>query len=90
LSTAPKYLTEAPDETEDSDDWMNVDAANFDDMLERTRSQPQSQGMNVDSTSVDVEEMVTEEQTNKLQDFAAKVQKFVEGEGDVEGARFEE
>lgn len=69
---------------------MNVDAANFDDMLERTRSQPQSQGMNVDSTRIDVEEMVTEEQTNKLQDFAAKVQKFVEGEGDVEGARFEE
>lgn len=90
LSTAPEYLTEAPDETEDSDDWMNVDAANFDDMLERTRSQPQSQGMNVDSTSIDVEEMVTEEQTNKLQDFAAKVQKFVEGEGDVEGARFED
>lgn len=90
LSTAPEYLTELPDETEDSDDWMNVDAANFDDMLERTRSQSQSQGMNVDSTSVDVEEMVTEEQTNKLQDFAAKVQKFVEGEGDVEGARFED
>ncbi|KAG1773045.1 SGT1-domain-containing protein [Suillus occidentalis] len=78
LSTAPEYLTEALDETEDSDDWMNVDAANFDDMLERTR-------MNVDSTSVDVEEMVTEEQTNKLQDFAVKVQKFVEGEGDCRG-----
>jgi hypothetical protein len=79
-----------PDETEDSDDWMNVDAANFDDMLERTRSQPQSQGMNVDSTSAEVEEIVAKEQTNKLQDLAAKVQKFVEGEGDAEGARFEE
>lgn len=90
LSTAPEYLTEVPDETEDPDDWMNVDAANFDDMLERARSQPQSQGMNVDSTSAEAEDMVAKEQTNKLQDLAAKVQKFVKGEGDVEGARFED
>ncbi|KAG2350677.1 SGT1-domain-containing protein [Suillus weaverae] len=90
LSTAPEYLTEMPDETEDSDDWMNVDAANFDDMLERTRSQPQSQKMDVDSTGDEAEERVAKEQANKLQDLAAKVQKFVEGEGDVEGARFED
>lgn len=90
LSTAPKYLAEMPDETEDSDDWMNVDAANFDDMLERTRSQPQSQEMDIDSTGDDAEERVAKEQANKLQDLAAKVQKFVEGEGDVEGARFED
>jgi hypothetical protein len=90
LSTAPEYLTEMSDETEDSDDWMNVDAANFDDMLERTRSQPQSQEMDVDSTGDEVDERVVKEQANKLQDLAAKVQKFVEGEGDVEGARFED
>lgn len=79
-----------PDEAEDSDDWMNVDAANFDDMLERTRSQSQSQEMDVDSTSDGAEERIAKEQANKLQGLAAKVQKFVEGEGDVEGARFEE
>ncbi|KAG2155460.1 SGT1 protein-domain-containing protein [Suillus clintonianus] len=89
LSTAPEYLTEMPDETEDSDDWMNVDAAGFDDMLERTRSQPQSQAMDVDAGD-DAEERVAKEQTSKLQDLAAKVQNFVEGEGDVEGARFED
>ncbi|KAG2156499.1 SGT1-domain-containing protein [Suillus bovinus] len=90
LSIAPEYLTEMPDETEDSDDWMNVDAANFDDMLERTRSQPQSQEMDVDSTCDEVQERIAKEQANKLQDLATKVQKFVEGEGDVEGARFED
>lgn len=90
LSIAPQYLTEMPDEAEDSDDWMNVDAANFDDMLERTRSQSQSQEMDVDSTSDGAEERIAKEQANKLQGLAAKVQKFVEGEGDVEGARFED
>lgn len=89
LSTAPEYLTEMPDETEDSDDWMNVDAAGFDDMLERTRSQPQSQAMDVDAGD-EAEERVAKEQASKLQDLAAKVQNFVEGEGDVEGARFED
>ncbi|KAG1755004.1 SGT1 protein-domain-containing protein [Suillus paluster] len=89
-SSAPEYLTEMPDEPEDSDDWMNVDAANFDDMLERTRSQPQSQAMDVDSAGDSAEEMVAKEQATKLHDLAAKVQKFVEGEGYVEGARFED
>ncbi|KAG1829232.1 SGT1-domain-containing protein [Suillus subalutaceus] len=90
LSAAPEYLAEMPDEIEDSDGWMNVDAANFDDMLERTRSQPQTQEMDIDSTGDEAEERVAKEQANKLQDLAAKVQKFVEGEGDVEGARFED
>ncbi|KAG1826246.1 SGT1-domain-containing protein [Suillus subaureus] len=90
LSTAPEYFTEMSDETEDSDGWMNVDAANFDDMLERTRSKSQSQEMDIDSTGDEAEERVAKEQANKLQDLAAKVQKFVEGEGDVEGARFED
>ncbi|KAG1757291.1 SGT1 protein-domain-containing protein [Suillus lakei] len=90
LSTAPEHLTEMPDETEDSDDWMNVDPTGFDDMLERTRSQPQSQAMDIDSTGDEAAERVAKEQATKLQDFAAKVQKFVEGEGDIEGARFED
>lgn len=90
LSTAPEYFTEMPDGPEDSDDWMNVNATNFDDMLERTRSQPQSHEMDIDSTADEAEERVAKEQANKLQDFAVKVQKFVEGEGDVEGARFED
>ncbi|KAG2077012.1 SGT1-domain-containing protein [Suillus decipiens] len=90
LSTAPEYLTGMPDGPEDSDDWMNVNATNFDDMLERTRSQPQSHEMDIDSTGDDAEERVAKEQANKLQDLAAKVQNFVEGEGDIEGVRFED
>jgi len=90
LSKAPEYLSETPDQLEDSDDWMNVDAANFDDMLEQTRPQPQVEVMNVDSSGDGAEERVAKEQASRLQDLATKVQNFVEGEGDVEGAMFEE
>lgn len=90
LSRAPEYLSETPDQLEDSDDWMNVDVANFDDMLERTRSQPQVQAMDIDSSGDGAEEKVAKEQASRLQDLATKVQKFVEDEGDVEGARFDE
>lgn len=69
---------------------MNVDAADFDDMLERTRPRPQFQAMDVDSSSDGAEERVAKGQASKLYDLATKVQKFVEGEGDIEGARFEE
>jgi len=90
LSKAPEFIPETPGQLEDSDNWMEVDAANFDDMLERTRPQPQSQVMDVDSSSNDAEERTAKEQASKLQDLATKVQEFVEGEGDMEGARFEE
>ncbi|OJA18839.1 hypothetical protein AZE42_00817 [Rhizopogon vesiculosus] len=90
LSGAPEFFAETPGQLEDSDDWMNVDAADFDDMLERTRSRPQFQAMDVDPAGDGVEERVAKEQASRLQDLATKVRTFVEGEGGVEGARFED
>jgi hypothetical protein len=69
---------------------MNVDATDFDNMLERTRSRPQPEAMDVDSSGDVAEERVAKEQAFRLQDLATKVQQFVEGEGDLTGAKFEE
>ena len=37
-----------------------------------------------------LEDKLASEQAKKLKDLATKVENFVEGEGDLEGARFEE
>jgi len=37
-----------------------------------------------------LEDRIAAEQASKLQNLAAKVEEFVEGEGDLEGATFEE
>ena len=37
-----------------------------------------------------MEDKVANDEAKKLQDLANKVENFVEGEGDLEGARFEE
>lgn len=84
-------------EKEDSDDWLNVDAQDFDDMLEKTmgtsrntKSGP-SEAMNVDNPEGETEEdHAAKAQADRLQELAQKVESFVEGEGDVEGAKFEE
>lgn len=86
-------MTSTQDE-EDPDDWLNVDAGDFDQMLEKTmgsRNKVQD-AMDVDKpTAGETEEdRVAKEQASKLQDLAQKVENFVEGEGDVEGAKFEE
>ena len=46
--------------------------------------------MEVDQPINSTEDDVAAKQASRLQDLASKVEKFVEGEGDVEGARFEE
>ncbi|KAI0768553.1 SGT1-domain-containing protein [Trametes elegans] len=81
-----------PSGEEDSDDWLNVDAADFDAMLEKTAGDKKGKGkateaMDVDSPE-DEEERVAKAQAARLKDLAQKVEEFVEGEGDVEGARF--
>ncbi|KAH9947701.1 SGT1-domain-containing protein [Amylocystis lapponica] len=86
-----------PTQHEDSDDWLNVNAEDFDEMLEKTlgnkaKSPPQasSDAMNVDQAdnAETEEDKLAKEQASRLQDLAKKVEEFVEGEGDVEGARF--
>ena len=87
-------LPEIPD-YEDNDDWLTVDAQDFDEMLGKTlgakhEDQKTSNAMDVDSPRDDAEEHAAATQAARLKELASKVENFVEGEGDVEGARFEE
>jgi hypothetical protein len=95
---------------EESDEWMNVDPSNFDEILERaisggrqsrafTSSQsglkPKTEdAMDVDASTkdfdVDTEDRMANEQASRLQGLAAKVGKFVKGQGTLEGAQFDE
>jgi hypothetical protein len=89
LQAEPKFL----DAPEDSDDWLNVDAEGFEQMLEASRAKlhgnetKDPNGMDVDESP---EDRIASEQAKRLKDLASKVENFIEGEGDVEGARFEE
>ncbi len=85
-----------PSEEEDTDDWLNVDAADFDAMLEKTAgsSRDKGKGRATDKMDVDAseneEERLAKAQAARLKDLAKQVEDFVEGEGDLEGARFAE
>ncbi|KAH8120600.1 SGT1-domain-containing protein [Phellopilus nigrolimitatus] len=93
-----------PDLEEDSDDWLNVDAENFDEKLAETmRSRPEKpknkegnegEAMDVDQPAKegkdDEESRVAQAQADKLQGLAKKIEKFVEGEGTLEGAVFDD
>lgn len=62
-------------------------------MLENTMGQkPRSaeNAMDVDEDDLAEEDRVAQQQTAKLQEMAKKVEDFVEGKGDLEGATFEE
>ncbi|GBE78093.1 hypothetical protein SCP_0109750 [Sparassis crispa] len=93
VSQASDTLIPQIQQKETSDDWLNVDAADLDAMLEenlggKSKSEPE---VLADAMDVDVEaaeDHVAKEQASRLQDLAKKVEEFVEGEGDVEGARF--
>ncbi|KAH7883844.1 SGT1-domain-containing protein [Phlebopus sp. FC_14] len=94
LSRAPETFPETDaTQTEDSDEWMNVDAASFDDNHNADlKSNDQAVGIDVSITDGGeaVEDKTAMEQTEKLHDLAARVERFVEGEGSVEGAMFED
>ncbi|KAI0662562.1 SGT1-domain-containing protein [Cubamyces menziesii] len=83
-----------PSAEEDSDDWLNVDAADFDAMLEKSVGDKKGKGKATDAMDVDhaegedEDERVAKAQAARLKDLAKKVEEFVEGEGDIEGARF--
>jgi len=70
---------------EEPDSWLDIDAENFDSMLQNM-APGQSNAMDVDQK----EEQLAQNQASKLKSLAQKVEEFVEGEGDLEGARFEE
>lgn len=57
-----------------------------------SKSKTHSEAMDVDKleTGKTMEDRLAKEQASRLQDLAQKVENFVEGEGDIEGATFEE
>ncbi|KAJ7293224.1 SGT1 protein-domain-containing protein [Mycena rebaudengoi] len=76
---------------EDSDEWLNVDANDFEHMLETTMGSSKTQdAMQVDHEGESAEDRLASEQASRLQNLASKVEEFVQGEGDLEGARFQD
>ena len=88
-------------EKEDSHDWLNVNAQNFDDMLEKTMGTSRSNrsgptdtvDMDTDNHNLEgetEEDRAANEQASRLQGLAQKVESFVDGDGDMGGAKFDE
>ena len=82
---------------EDNDDWLTIDGQEFDKGLDASLAGTTGNAKNSDAMDVDLpnkteslEDKLASEQAKKLKDLATKVENFVEGEGDLEGARFEE
>jgi beta-lactamase class A len=81
---------------EDSDDWLNVDAEDFEDVLAQRMgiskdAPPENAHTNAQARGQDAsEDRVAHEQASRLRNLAQKVEEFVEGEGDMEGAMFKE
>ncbi|KAJ7919076.1 SGT1 protein-domain-containing protein [Mycena leptocephala] len=75
---------------EDSDQWLNIDAKDFENMLETNMgsSKQQENAMEVDEESA--EDRLASDQASRLKSLATKVEAFVEGKGDLEGATFED
>ena len=87
----------SPVQEEDNDDWLTIDGQEFDRGLEASLAGTTGNAKNSDAMDVDppnktelLEDKLASEQAKKLKDLATKVEDFVEGEGDLEGARFEE
>lgn len=88
------------DLSEDSDDWLYIDQNRLEDMLKSKSgaSKPdraEENGMDVDTgngeqAEEDEDEKLAREQAKRLQSMAEKFQGFIEGEGSVEGALFDE
>ncbi|KAI0670169.1 SGT1-domain-containing protein [Trametes maxima] len=79
---------------EDPDDWLNVDVTDIDAMLEKSTSGGKGKGKQKAEDAMDVdgledeEERVAKAQAARLKTLAKQVEDFVEGEGDIDGARF--
>ncbi|KIM67044.1 hypothetical protein SCLCIDRAFT_1210513 [Scleroderma citrinum Foug A] len=87
LARAPEMLLDS-DGPDDSDEWMKLDASSFDEVLTRSFEKDQN-AMDLDSEAGE-ENRFVRKQSDKMHDLAAKIEQFVHGDGDLEGARFEE
>jgi hypothetical protein len=72
---------------EDADSWLDIDAQDFDQMLEQRVGSKKKDTMDVDEDEGDA---MAKEQAKKLAGLAKKVEAFVEGDAGLGGARFEE
>jgi len=83
-------------EGEDPDDWLDVDPVALDHALKQYHQQKEGHvhGHPKDSNNVndqgDDEDMVANEQAARLKELAERTRDFVEGEGALEGALFDE
>ena len=71
----------SPDAPEDSESWLEVDPQELDAMLAKTSGRPAQRDPDGDLE-------VDGEDGEALQDLARKVEDFVGGQGDLQGARF--
>lgn len=87
---------EPSQDVEDNDDWLTVSAEDFDSVWQEkmrlSDASSTSREMDVDPSphSENEEDGIAKAQVAKLRDLASKVDGFVTGSGDVEGAMFEE
>ncbi|KAG9094035.1 hypothetical protein FS749_013255 [Ceratobasidium sp. UAMH 11750] len=86
LHATPEPFVPSRDLDEDSTEWLDVDESTFDSMLERQFSRRSAAGQ----SDLDAEDKLAQEQAARLQELAKKVEGFVEGKGDLEGARFDD
>ncbi|KAF8887981.1 SGT1 protein-domain-containing protein [Gymnopilus junonius] len=85
------------DREEDPDDWLTVDAQEFEQMLENTLKRRKA-GDQKDQNAMDVdvndlafdEDRIASQQAGQLKDLASKVEDFIQGKGELEGALFED
>ncbi|KDR84832.1 hypothetical protein GALMADRAFT_233248 [Galerina marginata CBS 339.88] len=91
---ANKNIPDHSSEEEDPDDWLNIDSHEFEKMLEATARPKGDLPRDPNAMDLDVMDLVEDrlasEQAKQLKDLAAKVENFVEGEGELEGAMFED
>ncbi|KAJ6604288.1 SGT1 protein-domain-containing protein [Mycena vulgaris] len=93
ISRIPAEEMTTAEAYEDSDEWLSVDAKDFENMLETTMGASKRQdAMEVDPPNDDEspEDRLASDQASRLQNLATKVEAFVEGKGDLEGARFDD
>jgi transketolase len=80
-----------PSDTEDSDSWLEVSPDELDGLMMKVSGQaPKSNAEQAGDHQGQRQAELGEEHGKALGDLAKKVQEFVGGEGDIQGARFAE
>ena len=85
----PSDLAAKPSDPEDSDSWLEVSPDDLDAMLLRASGGKQHQAEDADEARKQ-EDNSDAQADHPLKELAKKVEAFVGGQGDLEGARFAE